>query len=220
MSEDETQENTDPTTIGGDTSMATEENTEETAASDEAGGELEAVVAERDRLKDQLLRTAAELDNFRKRTKRDLLDAEHRGRESVLREVLPVVDNLERAVGAAANATDVADVVEGVQMVLKSFNEVGKNLGLERIAGVGERFDPAVHDAIQQIESADHEPGTVVAEILAGYRLREKLLRASMVVVSKLTQRPAATDEGGADQGGQTGDEPGAQDANEEAASE
>lgn len=145
--------------------------------------------AERDRLKDQLLRTAADYDNFRKRTKKDLEEAERRGKEDAVREFLPVIDNLERAIQAATSATDVAGIVDGVRMVLKLFDDQSGRLGLQRVSAVGERFDPGVHDAIQQKETDEHPPGTVIAEVLPGYRLGDRLVRAAMVVVAR---KPAA----------------------------
>ncbi len=147
--------------------------------------------AERDRLKDQLLRTAAEYDNFRKRTKMELEEAERRGKEEAVRELLPVIDNLERAVGAATAATDVMAIVDGVRMVLKLFEDQASRIGLERVAAVGARFDPAVHDAIQQKETDEHPPGTVITEVLAGYRLGERLVRAAMVIVARKPSDPA-----------------------------
>jgi molecular chaperone GrpE len=154
-----------------------------------AGPSIEELVApireERDRLKDQLLRTAADYDNFRKRTKKDLDDAERRGREEAVREMLPVFDNLERAVAAATSTSDVTAIVEGVKMVLKLFEDQVGRLGITKIPTVGHRFDPAIHDAIQQKETDEHPPGTVVAEVVPGYRLGERLVRPAMVVVAR-----------------------------------
>jgi len=146
---------------------------------------MAALTAERDKLKDQLLRTAADFDNFRKRSKRDLEDAAARSREEILREILPVIDNLERAVAAAENATDAKSVADGVSMVLKQFEDVGSRVGIERLKSIGERFDPQIHDAVQQMESAEHEAGTIIAEVLPGYALRGRLVRPSMVVVAR-----------------------------------
>ena len=147
--------------------------------------EVDPVAAERDRLKDKLLRTAADFDNFRKRTKRDLEEARRRAIEDTLREVLPIIDNLERAVAASGEADDVEAVAEGVRMVLKSFDDVAQKLGVERIAAVGERFDPNVHDAVQQAVSEEHPAGTILAEVVPGYRMGERLIRAALVVVSR-----------------------------------
>lgn len=142
--------------------------------------------ADHGRVKDQLLRTAADFDNFRKRTRRDLQDAAARAREELLAELLPIFDNLERAADAAEHATEVTAVAEGVTMVLKQFEDIGSRVGIERVAALGERFDPQIHDAVQQMESADHEAGTIMAEVMPGYRLRERLVRPAMVVVARL----------------------------------
>ena len=146
---------------------------------------LAAAEAEVSRLKDNLLRTAADFENFRKRSKRDVEDAARRAREQVLGEMLPIIDNLERAVGAARDATEIGAVVEGVNMVLKSFEDVAGRLELERVGAVGSKFDPNLHDAIQQQETPDVEPGTIVTEVVPGYVLRGRLLRPAMVVVAK-----------------------------------
>ena len=145
---------------------------------------------ERDRFKDQLLRSAADFENFRKRTRKDLEEAERRGKEEAITQLLPVIDNLERAVAAAAAATDVGAVIDGIKMVLKLFEDQAGHLGLSRVAAIGERFDPSIHDAIQHKETDEHPPGTVVAEIVAGWRLGERLVRPVMVVVAK---KPAAS---------------------------
>jgi molecular chaperone GrpE len=150
--------------------------------------ELEQAQAEATKLREQLLRTAADYDNFRKRTRRDIEDAQRKSVEKVLLEVLPVSDNLERAVQAAQKATDASSVVEGVNMVLRFFEDALNRLGVERVQTVGQPFDPGLHEAVQQVES-DQNPGTVVMELTAGYRMNGKLLRPAMVAVSK---RPVA----------------------------
>ncbi len=155
---------------------------------------LEEARAEASRLKDQLLRTAADFDNFRKRSRKELVEAERKGREEFLRDLLPVFDNLERALQAADKATDVASVVDGIQMVMRQFGDVLGKLGIERVTTVGQAFDPALHEAIQQIETTDHPPGTIAFEVQAGYRSNDKLVRPAMVVVAKAP--PAAPAEG------------------------
>ncbi len=137
------------------------------------------------KLKDQLLRTAADFDNFRKRSIKDLAEERRRAKEDVVRELLPVIDNLERAVSAASSASDVNAIIEGVRMVLKLFEDQAGRIGLSKVKAVGERFDPAVHDAIQQVETDEHPPGTVIAEVVAGFRLGDKLVRPAMVVVAR-----------------------------------
>src|SRR6266542_4269091 len=145
-----------------------------------AGDPLEEARAEVARVRDQLLRTAADYDNFRKRTRRELDDAQKRGREEVFRELLPVFDNLERAVLHAGQASDPKAVADGVAMVLKQFSDTLGRLGIKRINAVGTPFDPAQHEAIQQIETDEHPAGTVVAEVQPGYAMGDRLVRAAM----------------------------------------
>ena len=158
---------------------------------------MEELEAERAKLKDQLLRTAADFDNYRKRARKDVELAERKGKEAVLREILPVIDNLERAVAASADAVDVQAVRDGVNMVLKSFEESAARLGIERVESVGQRFDPNLHDAFQQVETDEHVPGPVVQEYQPGYKMGDKLLRPAMVVVARKVPEPK-TEEGDA----------------------
>lgn len=146
--------------------------------------DVAALQAEKARIHDRLLRTAADFDNFRKRSKRDIEDAARRAREDTIRELLPIIDNLERAVDAADGAADAQAVAEGVRMVLHSFSEVAQRMSLQRINAVGERFDPNRHDAVQQLPSEEHEAGSIMAEIVPGYTIDDRLLRAALVVVS------------------------------------
>ncbi len=146
--------------------------------------------AERDRLREQLLRAAADLDNYRKRARREVQEAVIRGKEDAFRELLPVFDNLERAIAAAEEAKDAGSVLEGVRMVLKLFTDTGERMGLKRVPGVGERFDPAVHEALQRVETTEHPAATVVTEVTPGYVFGERLLRPALVVVAQ-PPRPA-----------------------------
>jgi molecular chaperone GrpE len=141
------------------------------------------------RIRDQLLRTAADYDNFRKRARRELEDAQKRGREELLRDLLPVFDNLERAVLHASQASDAKAVADGVQMVLKQFADTLGRIGIKRLTTVGSAFDPTLHEAIQQLETDQHPPGTIVAEVQPGYALGDRLVRPAMVVVAKPSQK-------------------------------
>jgi molecular chaperone GrpE len=136
-------------------------------------------------MKEQWMRTAADFDNFRKRARRDVDDARRSGREDLLKELLPVFDNLERAVQSAQRATEVKPVVEGLTMVLRQFVDAVGRAGITKVPTVGAAFDPSVHEAIQQVETDDHSPGTVVSEIQPGYLQGERLVRAAMVIVAK-----------------------------------
>jgi molecular chaperone GrpE len=146
---------------------------------------LEAAQAEVARVRDQLLRTAADFDNFRKRARREVADAEVRGAESLLKELLPVFDNLERAASHAESATEVQSLVEGIRMVMRQFNDSLSRAGIERVDAEGSPFDPAVMEAIQQFETSGHPPGTVTQQVQAGYRMGDRLIRPAMVVVAK-----------------------------------
>jgi molecular chaperone GrpE len=141
--------------------------------------------AEAARLKDAWLRTAADFDNFRKRTRRELEDARRSGREDLLRVLLPVFDNLERALQSAQRSSDVKAMADGLKMVERQFVDALGREGIARIPTVGRPFDPSVHEAIQQVETGEHEPGTVLAEVQPGYTQGDRLLRAAMVVVAK-----------------------------------
>ena len=160
-----------------------DERADEKAA--HSGDKLEEAKAEAVRHKDQLLRTAADYENFRKRSRREIDDAQKRGKEELLRELLPVFDNLERAVLHAGQASDAKAVAEGVGIVLKQFVDTLSKVGIRRVNTVGSSFDPTQHEAIQQMESTEYPAGTVVAEVQPGYALGDRLLRAALVVVSK-----------------------------------
>ena len=146
---------------------------------------LEEARAEAAKFKDQLLRTAADFDNFRKRTRREVEDAQKRGREGAVKELLPVFDNLERAAIHAEGQGEAKAVADGLRIVLKQFLDTLEKMGVKRVVSVGQPFDPSVHEAIQQLESTDQPAGVILAEVQAGYSLGDRLIRAAMVVVSK-----------------------------------
>jgi molecular chaperone GrpE len=175
---------TDATKNAGTDSTAPEGSAEATAPIADLDP-LTAAQAEVQRIRDQLLRTAADFDNFRKRSRREIQDAERRAREDFLRNLLPVFDNLHRASQHAETTTDVKSLIDGLGMVLRIFDDTLSKLGVERVPAVGQPFDPALHEAVQQLETPDHPPGTVAAEVQAGYRMGDRLVRPAMVVVAK-----------------------------------
>jgi molecular chaperone GrpE len=154
-------------------------------AEDEAPDPLQAAQDEAQRLRDQLLRTAADFDNFRKRARREVSDAELKGREDLLKQLLPVFDNLERAAEHAANASEAKGVAEGIDLVMKQFLDTLVRMGIEKIDAAGQAFDPTRHEAIQQLETGEVPPGSVAHQVQAGYRMGERLVRPAMVVVAK-----------------------------------
>jgi molecular chaperone GrpE len=152
------------------------------------GDSLEAKIATLEKEKrenwDRYLRTAADLENFRKRQRRELDDARFEAKSKVLKEMLPVVDNLERAIEHATQQAGSTPIIEGVQLVLRQFMSAFERLDVTPIEAAGQPFDPNLHEAISQAESAQ-PPGTVVQVLQRGYRSGDRLLRPALVVVAK-----------------------------------
>jgi molecular chaperone GrpE len=138
---------------------------------------------------DRWLRERADLENLKKRTARERAETAKFANEQVLRDLLPVVDNLERAVGHAQGGGNGAPLVEGVALVLKALLDLLERHGVSRIEAEGQRFDPAHHEAMAHVESERHEPNSVIEEHQRGYRLHERLLRPALVTVAKAPTR-------------------------------
>ncbi len=145
---------------------------------------IEELTRELDKTKNQMLRVAADFENYRKRMQRQLPEAEARAGEKVLVEVLPVMDSLTLALEHAQGNGDGASLAEGVELVVKQFAGILAKLGVSPIEALGQPFDPAIHEAMQQEASSDVPPGTVIKEWQRGYQIGDRLLRPSMVVVS------------------------------------
>jgi molecular chaperone GrpE len=136
---------------------------------------------------DRYLRAAADLDNTRKRQKREVDEARFEAKNKVLKEMLPVVDNLERAIehaGSGELEANLKPLVEGVQLVLRQFMTAFERLDITTVDALGQAFDPNLHEAISQQDS-DQPPGTIVQVLQRGYRSGERLLRPALVVVAK-----------------------------------
>jgi len=103
----------------------------------------------------------------------------------LLKDLLPIIDNLERAIAHAAGSNDGSSLVEGVKMILKGFLDVLNKFGVCQISAVGQPFDPAKHEAITQVETVEHQPNVVMNELHKGYMFRDRLLRPTLVSVSK-----------------------------------
>ena len=153
---------------------------------------LEAARAEAARNWDLYLRERAEMENFRKRTQREKEESRLFARKELLLEVLPVLDNLERALEHAGQNSEGQGLVEGVTMIATQFRKAIENLGARPIAAVGTPFDANLHQAMAQVETAEQPPGTVVSEFQRGYLLQDRLLRPALVVVAKAPAEPAA----------------------------
>jgi molecular chaperone GrpE len=146
--------------------------------------QLEAALAERDANLDRALRAQAELENFRKRVRKEADEQAKYQSLRLCRDVLPVLDNLRRALDAAQNSHNVDELVQGVRMVLDQFETILAAHDVEAIEAVGQPFDPNLHEAIQHMPSDDHPAMTVIAEYRQGYRLHGRVVRPSQVIVS------------------------------------
>lgn len=140
---------------------------------------------EQEQLKDQLLRKIAEFDNYKKRTERDFYDRVLNANEKLISELLPVIDDMERAIEHARQTNDVTSLLEGAELIEKKMQGVLEKQGLKYMPAIGEEFDPDKHDALMQIEKEGFESGKIVEEHLKGYTLNEKVLRHSQVIVAK-----------------------------------
>jgi len=138
---------------------------------------------------ERVLRTAADAENFKKRLQREKEEQTRYANESLMRELLPVIDNLERALEHSEAGADQGGLLEGLNMTLKGFLDTLTRFGCTPVETAGKPFDPNFHEAVSQEESADHEPNTVLRELQKGYMLKERLLRPAMVLVSKRTSQ-------------------------------
>src|SRR3954469_13070265 len=153
-----------------------------------SGNDLETRIAALEKDKkdnwDRYLRAAADLENLRKRQKREAGDAKLESKGRVLKEMLPVVDSLERAIEHATAQAGTNPIVEGVQLVLRQFLTAFERLEVTPVEAAGQPFDPNLHEAISQMDS-DAPPGTVVQVLQRGYKAHDRLLRPALVVVAK-----------------------------------
>lgn len=149
--------------------------------------DLTRVSAERDEYLDQLQRTRADFDNYRKRVERERPMLAEAGVRDLVGELLPVLDNLERALEALVAAGDqgAQGIVAGVEMVKQQLGALLVGRGVEEIPAEGEAFDPTVHEAVQGVPSPEHPEGTVVAVVERGYRMSDTVIRPARVVVSQ-----------------------------------
>jgi molecular chaperone GrpE len=166
------------------------------AAPPSAEDRVAALEAEKLELRDRMLRIAAEFDNYKKRIRKDMSDQEAKVREAVLRDFLEIADNLERATTSwnAGAAKDAKSVQDGVDLVLRLFKSKLERYAVTAIEAKGQPFDPRVHEAISQAPSAEASPGTVLHELQKGYRVGERLLRPSIVVVAMAPPAAPAPD--------------------------
>lgn len=146
--------------------------------------ETESLRAERDKYLNMARRTQAEFENYQKRIRRDWETERKYSAQPVLMDLLPVLDNLERALQALAQDESAAPLIEGIQLVHKQWLEVFSKHGAEQIKAEGEPFDPNLHEAVMQQPSAEYPPMSVLNCLRSGYLLHDRVLRPAQVIVS------------------------------------
>jgi molecular chaperone GrpE len=144
--------------------------------------EAEHLKAELDHVRDIYLRKLAEFDNFRKRVEREREDIRLAGVEEMIRELLPVLDNFDRALQHAED--DSGAFLQGIEMIAKQLWDTLERRGVEEVDPVGQQFDPELHEAVQRVEDGQHPPGTVAWVMLKGYTMGDRLIRPAMVGVA------------------------------------
>lgn len=158
----------------------------------EAGDELASLRRQVEEKQDRLLRALAEGDNARRRAQREREEYVKYANEALVRDLVPVLDNLDRALDAARAGGQTGSVIEGVELIQRELLRVLEKAGVTRYAALGQRFDPTRHEAVARQVSVTQPPDTVVAEVAPGYLLNGRVLRPALVAVA------AAPDEGAA----------------------
>lgn len=189
-----TNENEEPIQDEAAAEPAAETVTLADSAKASADDDLENLKAENAELKDRILRSHAELENFRRRSQKESLDAMKYQSVPVIRDMLPGIDNLQRAIDAAEQTGDGAKLIDGIKMVSQQFTDALKKHSAEPIQPEGEQFDPNLHEALTQIPSADHPPMTVLQVIEVGYKIHDRVLRPAKVMVSCAPPESAAAE--------------------------
>ena len=161
------------------TSKPTKEKKEKKSKKD---SELEKLKAELDAKNDLLLRTAAEFDNFKKRTEREKSGVAEFAKANVIKNLLPILDNIDRA--AALEDKTSADYIKGIELIVKQFEGLASNLGIVEVAKVGDSFDPNCHEAVMHIEDENLGENVVAQVLQKGYKIGDTVIRPAMVTVA------------------------------------
>ncbi|MCC7101949.1 MAG: nucleotide exchange factor GrpE [Fimbriimonadaceae bacterium] len=140
---------------------------------------------ERDQLRDQLLRSVADLQTFRRRALAEKDEVRKYGMQDLVEMLLPVLDNFERTVRSLEAGADSESVMQGVGMIEKQLRAVLEGSSVQRIIAVGQPFDPSLHEAVELVPSSEMEPGTIVEELSPGYRIHERVIRPARVKVTQ-----------------------------------
>ncbi|WP_342376659.1 nucleotide exchange factor GrpE [Myxococcus stipitatus] len=141
---------------------------------------------------ERTVRAAADLENYRKRAQKEKEEVQRFGSEKLLKDLLPVMDNMDRALEAASKSPDIDSFQKGVAMTRKSFEDALARHGVKSFSAKGLPFDPRLHEAIQQVETTEVPPGHVTYEVVRGFFLNERLVRPAMVVVARAPAEVAA----------------------------
>lgn len=159
--------------------------------------ELKALAAERDQIFERLQRVTAELENYRKRVRREREQWRRYALEEFLRELLPTIDNLERAIQSARDSGDLEGLLDGLELIDRELHQTLGRYGVRPIEALGRPFDPFEHEAVETVPAAEGEtPGTVTAVLQRGYRLHERVLRPSRVRVAQAPEPAPAREQG------------------------
>lgn len=167
-----------------ETADAAQEPSQEQASLSPEQQEIEQLKQQADEHYQRLLRAQADFDNFRRRTRQEKEEFAKYASLKVVEQLLPVVDNFERALAAGKESNDYDALLKGVDMIFRQLDQVLAAEGLKPMEAVGQPFNPEYHQAIMQVESDEHEEGIVVEELQKGYLLKDKVLRPAMVKVS------------------------------------
>ena len=178
----ETKPSLEPDEDGANSPDAVYELNDDTAASI-SSEELQKLVAERDELKNTLLRRQADFENYRKRVERERLQERHRGAEVLIEQILPVLDAIDRALDSAKGGS-VEEYRKGFELVRRQLWDTLSKQGLTKIESVGQKFNPHLHHAIEMVETSDQADGVVVGELQPGYVFHERVIRPAMVRVA------------------------------------
>lgn len=150
--------------------------------------QLQTMIAERDEFQDKFARARADLENYRKRIQREMEEDRKYAALPLLKGMLPALDGLDRALNSAKQSKNVDELITGIEMVVKQFEAALKAVGVQPVQATGEPFDPHVHEAIQQLPSAEYPPLTVIDDVERGYLLHDRVVRPSKVIVSSAPQ--------------------------------
>jgi len=163
------------------TSATTETKSEKKEKKKSKSGELEAIKKELEAKDDLLKRTAAEFDNFKKRTEREKAGVAEFAKAGIIKKLLPILDNVDRA---AAADKESADYIKGVELIIKQFESLSSDLGIEEVANVGDSFDPNYHEAVMHIEDENLGENVVSQVLQKGYKIGDTVIRPAMVQVA------------------------------------